>query len=414
MPSMRRRAVLSSAAAISIGLAGCTTARERVGDLLREPPERVVDPDWSPEPGTWAGRGYDGTNSRHNPYASPPQQVPERKWSYNLDDWTRSLVVADGTVFASTDTEVVALDAEDGTVRWRNEVHDTRGLRYVDGRLYELRPSQDNKSGELWARSLDGEEIWHTDLDGSGSLRLVHEQAGYVYVGGIGTYWTLHADTGEVVRKRDSRLDIVVSDDETLYAARGGLLTEYEATGRTLKEGWQAQISRSGDIMLRDRYIYHAKRSANTWGAGTEDPELTITHYDRNGVESGTFTVPYYGVHLASDDAGIVTGATTRHYEDGLIDAAILALTPDGDLRWDYELPSGITNPIVADETVYTCTGEIEQSMTALALDNESGERRWSWSWDGERREHGDIIKMAAAGETLYVGDGTSVIALRE
>jgi len=414
MPSMRRRSVLMSVAVGSVTFAGCSTARERVGDVLRESPERVVDPDWTPKPGEWAGPGYDATNSGHNPRAGPPQERPQIEWDYDLEDWTRSLAVADGTVFVSTDAEVVALNVEDGTVRWRNEVDDTRGLWYVDGRLYELRPRKENRSGELWARSLDGEEIWHTDVDGSRSIRLLHEQGGYVYLCGIGAYWTLHADTGEIVRERDSTLDIVVSDDEHLYASGGGLLTEYEATGRTLEEGWQAQITRSGDLVLRDDGIYHVNRSANTWGTGSVDPELAVTRYDRNGTETETFTIPFYGAHLASDDAGIVMGATTKLHEDGLIDASILAWDTDGDMRWEYDLPTGITSPIVADGTVYTCTGENAQPMTVLALDSDTGDRQWEWSWDGEARGHGDIVKMATADATLYVGDGSRVIALRE
>lgn len=414
MPSMRRRAVLTSVAAVPVGLAGCSTARERAGDVLRDPPERVVDPEWSPEPGTWAGRGYDASNRGHNPHASPPRESPTVAWSYDLEDPTRSLVVADGTVFASTDAEVVALDAADGTVRWHDDVRDMRALRYVDGRLYELRPGSGAAVSELRARSPDGGEIWHTTLDEPGSLRFAHEQTGYVYVAGTGTYWTLHADTGDVVRERESGLDLVVSDDETLYAAHGGLLTEYEATGRTLEEGWQAQLPRTGDLVLRDDGLYHAGRTANTRGAGTGEPELTVTRYDRDGAEAGTVTVPYFGTHLASDDDGVVMAATTRRHDDGLVDASIVATTADGDVRWDAELPEGVTRPVVADGVVYACTGELAPRMTVLALDAETGDRRWEWSWDGERREHGDVVEMATAAETLYVGDGSRVIALRE
>lgn len=80
---MRRRPFLVAASATTVGLAGCTTARERLGDVRHSTPERRVDPDWRPGPGTCAEvSGVAGA------------------------------IVADGTVY--TGDPLVAMDADSG------------------------------------------------------------------------------------------------------------------------------------------------------------------------------------------------------------------------------------------------------------------------------------------------------------
>ena len=197
---MRRRQVLAVTSTAVVGLAGCTTARERVGDVRRNPPARRVVPNWRPDEGTWVEREYGPQKRRYNPHATPPRTEPSIDWKQDLDEalgdgW---LVVADDTVYLATRHRVWALDTIDGALRWDHRIDGPAGLKYVDGRLYQL--NWNLYEPDLVARSPDGDEQWRTTVPQH--IRDVHEQNGYVFVAGRDRYWALHADTGGVVRER--------------------------------------------------------------------------------------------------------------------------------------------------------------------------------------------------------------------
>lgn len=433
MPSTRR-SFLATAGCATVALAGCT-AIQNPGDSTLSSPDRQVDPDWEPAPGSWPQRSYGPGNRRYNPHATPPRSEPSVDWRHSLGTPAEWLVVAEETVYVASSSEVVALNASTGDVRWEQSVEDSRGLQYVDGRLYEVNWQAADATGELWARSPDGDQLWHAEFDDP--ISALHEQSGYVYVGSPNTYRTLHADSGEVLGEHDRGLNRIGSVGESLYASTGGWLVEFGATGETLEEGWRTEMGRvvepviDGDTMYisrRGRGVTasedDASRDLSLYGLDGDDQSeeddepspssLDITFYDLDGTRQDVATIEYMGAYITAGGGGVVAAATTRTYEGGLLDAAIVAIDEDSDTQWEYPTPNGNTAPVVGDETVYTATGESGDTITLLALDRETGDRLWDWADAGTAGAGtGDPVEMAATADTLYVGGPEEVLALR-
>ena len=387
MPSIRRRHVLTALSASLAGLAGCTAARERAGDLRRPSPERRVDPDWRPESGTWAEREYGPTNGRSNPHATPPRTEPEIDWERDLEQpiGDGTLVVAEETVYLSTRRRLLALDADDGTVRWDRDLDDGAGLKYVDGRLYQLNWGLHESA--LVARSPGGGERWRTAIPDH--LMDVHERDGYLFVSGRNRYWTLHADTGEIVREREDWLRRFAADGDRLYAALSDVLVGYEVDGRTLDERWRSNSELAPEsgypVVANDRIfvpLYHPTGTGG--GVSVSDPSGERRH--RIELEQG----PRYLV--ATEDGPVAVPSSNEP------DGELVALRPDGERRWSAAV-GGRARAIAAGETVYAGTSPL------LALDAASGERLWESSMGA--------VRLAAAGSTLYVVTADRLVALR-
>lgn len=388
MAPIRRRQTLAALSAATVGLAGCTTARERLGDVRRGPPARRVDPGWRPEPGTWAEDEYGPANRRYNPHATPPRTEPDVDWRYDLGEPLEygSLVVVDETVYVSTRNRLLALEAADGTARWERSVDGPSILKYVDGRLYEL--NGDFREMDLVARSLDGDETWRTPLPHQ--IMGVHEQQGYVFVAGRDRYWTLHADTGQIVRERDSWVRNVAAANGSVYAAFSGIALEYEVDGRTLAERWRAQSEypiESFRPTVAEGLVY-VPQYRPLAGEGE------VVGYDPDRDQRRRIELEYESFALAVAEHGPVVAPTETTSGD------LLALAPDGSRLWTADA-GGDAGAIVADDTVFA-------GDPLVALDAESGERLWE-------RPAIEPVRLAAAGSTLYaVTTDDHLLALRE
>ncbi|WP_267640011.1 outer membrane protein assembly factor BamB family protein [Haloarchaeobius amylolyticus] len=382
----RRRFLLGAGSVASVGLAGCTGVRERLGDLRRESPDRRVAPDWRPGPGTWAERGHGPANTKHSPHATPPREEPAIAWRHDLDgSYDGDIVVADGRVFLATDTHLLALDATDGTLRWEHPLDAPCQLKYVDGRLYQL--NWDTPESDVVAWASDGTERWRTTLPGQ--LRDVHEQDGYVFVTARDRYWTLHADTGAVVRARDQWVRYVASAGDAVYATYGGSLVRYDVDGRTLAQRWRARsdaVGTHGRPVVVGERVYVPRQDFSGDGEG-------VVAYDPAGEKRLGVTFDEGPPHLTWTGDGLLLEPTTTGDWSGL-----LALAPDGSRRWRTDAVGGAT-PIAADGTVFT-------GFPLTALDAQTGDRLWELDLGGPRR-------FAAAGSTLYVGTREAVFALR-
>ncbi|OIB56292.1 PQQ-binding-like beta-propeller repeat protein [Natrialba sp. SSL1] len=392
---MRRRPFLVAASATTVGLAGCTSAQERLGDVRRSAPERRVEADWQPGPGTWAEDDYGPANRRYNPHATPPRTEPEIDWRYDLEDplGDGSLVVANGTVYVTTQDRLVALDAADGTRQWDYDLDSAARLKYVDGRLYQLHWGLQEST--LVARSPTGDEQWRATVPDQ--LTGVHEQRGYVFVAGRNRYWTLHADTGDIVRERELWVRNLASANGILYAAFSDLLASYEADGRTLTERWRVQTkpaAEAGPPTIADEQLYvpqyHPPADAATIIVSTVDGET------QHSIE-----LEYGSVAITAAESGpIVSPVATSG-------AALLALEPDGSRRWSAEV-SGAAGAIVADGTVYA-------GYPLTAMDADSGDRLWEWGGGRDGDDAVGTARFAVADSTLYASTADNhIVALRE
>ncbi len=388
MPSTTRRRLLTATSAATVGLAGCTTDLGWLVDSDRDSPERRVDPDWRPDPGTWAERHYGPAKRRNSPHATPPRTEPEVDWRRDLDAslGDGSLIVVDETVYVATERRLLALDATDGATRWERDVAGPSGLKYVDGRLYQWDWSL--REPDLVARSPDGAERWRTTVPEY--VRGVHERDGYVFVAGRDRYWALHADTGDIVAERESWVRNVASDGDRLYAAFSGILVGYDADGRTLDERWRIRSDRpieSAQPVVGEELIYSPLYDPGRGGG--------VLVSDLSGETEYELELGFGPLHLTLTEAGpvVVPSATN--------DAGLVALGPDGRQRWTADV-SGNAVGIAADGTVYAGT-------PVVAVDAGTGDRLWERDVAGV----GGVGRLAAAGSTLYAATDDRVLALR-
>ena len=385
---MRRRRILLLTSSATVGLAGCTTARERVGDIRRSPPERRVAPDWRPEQGMWAERDYGPQKCRHNPHSTAPRTEPSIDWQRDLDEALSDgwLVVADDTVYLATRHRLWALDANDGELRWEHHIDGSAGLKYIDGRLYQL--NWDLQAPELVARSPDGDEQWRTTV--SQQIRGVHEQNGYVFVAGRNRYWVLHADTGQIVRERDDWVRNMASAGDSLYAASSGILVRYDVDGRTLEERWRAQSeypTESGQPVIIEDQICDLQ-----YQPSADDGDVVL--YSSAGEKRHRIDLDYRPYRLTVTENGLIVSPSATS------DGPLLAIQSDGSQRWTADV-SGHASAIAANETVYA-------GYPLVALDVESGERLW-------KQDSIRPVQLAATDSTLYAVTGDSrLVALRE
>lgn len=205
-------------------------------------------------------------------------------------------------------------------------------------------------------------------------------------------YWTLHADTGEVVRERDDWVRNVASAGDALYAAFSGILVRYEVDGRVLAERWRTQRDypiESAQPVVGENLIYVPQYAPASDGGGVLVAEPSGE--DRNEIE-----LDHSPLHITlTEDGPVVVPSATNGAGLGP-----RAIRPDGGQRWTADVRRH-TSAISASGTVYA-------GNPLVALDSESGERLW------EQDVVGGAVRLAAADSTLYVATHDRIVALRE
>jgi len=99
------------------------------------------------------------------------------------DPWTFPPAYADGVVYLGVlDHGVVALDARDGTVRWRKQIRVYGPPTLADGRVYaSIESPSDERSHVVALDAASGKEDWRTTDDGSRLGRRIAAADGRVY-----------------------------------------------------------------------------------------------------------------------------------------------------------------------------------------------------------------------------------------
>ncbi len=394
---MNRRAVLSlSSVAIATSVAGCTGLRTRLRELRLGKPVRRVAADWQPAPGQWPMDGYDHARTKSNPFATPPRTEPEPAWTYDESGGVDSLVVIDGTVFVRTESALAAVDATDGSERWRRPRDGSGSLKYVAGRLYDIRDHS------LRALDPDGTEQWSTALDEAYYFLL--ERDGWVMLCARDSVIRLHADTGDVVSEAERDAYGPATDGGLVYAGKfdvsafefedGEFVTQWTADDEEAYES-AASVVYSGDRLYRVERTFPSRESIRlTVYDATDGSQLTTVPFDRTPLSP------------AADGNSVYVSSSILTAGSVGADGRLVALSEDGDERWRFDPGAGLRSPVVADGTVYV--GPFANDRVPLvAFDAATGEELW-------RREVPGTPELAVAGDTLYVGTSDGVHALRE
>jgi outer membrane protein assembly factor BamB len=321
MPS-RRSVLAASASAVAVGTVGCLGG---AGGAASASPGTDASTDW-PLP------DYDQSGTNYVPDAASPNDRPvvadetvylptraalvaldatdgTERWRYATDadgsDLFRSPAVHDGTVYVTSDPGLFALDASDGTELWRVETPEpVRAAVAPMGEWDALFVGDDG--GTVLLVALDGTVEWEKDVFGS-VTRLVGDEIAGVVVGTAG---------GEVYR---------------LYQGRGLWRTkvpgEVTALARQGRGSNDLVVGTFGGGVLGLRGGAHAGRTA--WHA-----------------ENGP--VAHRGVALAADGVFAADLAGFARVDDGT-----------GERAWKLGDDYG-TAPAAAGDTVYVAgDGEV-------------------------------------------------------
>lgn len=367
---MDRRTLLSAAVVSLSSLSGCLSvlpSSDSNGSLSENPT------------GEWTQYGADGANT-----FSPSVSAPSRgELAWTSEAFTRwQPVVSDGTVFMtnfdpSNDGSAIALDAQDGSEEWKTTLNATgdNGTAIVDDRFLV---AYDAELVALDPQS--GEQIWTEPISGFdfSELLVADEATGTVLVGSRTGIEAFSAANGEkqweinTVRQLtrapaiyDGEVFVVGYIDGTPFLVAFSL-----ADGSEL---WRSELGALPEsappVVTQDRVFVSENRVLVAYDKETGDRrgELYSFSYD-----DGRYEIK--GV-AATDGAVYVTS------EDGV--AAIDSET--GTKRWRRDAIAGHSGICVGTETVVVPLRDPEiapNTETISALDRESGELRWNYSFD--------------------------------
>ena len=143
-----------------------------------------------------------------------------------------------------------------------------------------------------------------------------------------------------------------------------------------------------------------------------DGPTGRLSRYGRDGERRASEAFDQTPVGVAVADGAAFVG-TAEVSADALgSDGRLVALAADGTRRWEIDLDGSAAAPVLADGVVYA--GPFANDDVPLtARDAESGEELWRREAAVSARETVDSVRLAAAGDTLYVGDANSVRAFR-
>jgi outer membrane protein assembly factor BamB len=390
MSDWSRRSVLTTVAALS---AGTVASAGAVGG---DRDEALPDPDIEATPdldGGWPSHRGGAGHARY--VADGPgfeDGTLEAEWSVDHHD---EIAVADGTVYATIDDGVVALDAADGSLVWENPDVATTAPS-VDGERVFLTGTEvvalDRSNGRV---------RWRTDFGTDEAAAWQTVAYGGVYVVVNETLYALEPEDGSV------RWDVASIDedgDESGFvagtAAANGVV--YAATERTMlaydpdtgEEVWR----RESDGSARGPTI-QANATAVVSAGGVDGDRR---HYDaQTGAVLGT--APGASGEVAMGES-VVVSRTDDAYRGRPLE--------DEGSGWVLEAADTYGPAAVGGDTAYVAVAadDDEGERRLLALDERDGSVRWSVADD--EVPVGPI--RALTEDAIYVASDGELVALRE
>lgn len=366
---MKRRAFLSTAVVGTSSLSGCVSMLPSL-DSDRPLPDAPT--------GAWTQHGADGANT-HAPNVSGPS---EGNVAWTSDAFTRwQPAVSDGTVFTtnfdpSNDGSAIALDAQDGTERWRTTlgasgdnatvVVDDRCIVAYDTELVALDPETGDRHWTERTNGLAYPELLVAD-EATGTVLVASDEGIEAFRAADGEpRWDTDA-VRHVVRAPavdDGRVFAVGTVDGTpslvaLSLTDGSVRWRHELTSAPESATLVAApdgviVVDDGTLVVHSRDTGDRRRELHTFGEDGDVAPRTIAVAD--------------GAVFATSAAGAVA-----------IDA------DTGTERWHRE--TGVDKPglCVGDETVVFPVEDPPYAAgkkTVSAFDRESGALRWHYAFD--------------------------------
>lgn len=392
-PSTTRRGLLGLCAAGATGLAGC-------GAVGRECPSPSV-PDSSDD---WAHRFHDVGNTNAAP--DGPDALQEQ-WTVRVGTRLTRPLVADGTVYTTAlpeerpyRSQVLAVDAGTGEGRWEApfgaESHDGYVAAAVDGTVYVVLEPIDFDGWRLLALDADdGTERWRFDVPGR--VNAVLAAGGAVYVSVLhGSVVALDAADGRPCARRhpgdgpfDRWLSSLTPVGRPAFAA-----------GAVFTPAARFDADREEDDYFDDRVVALDADGGERWShpldgvvwvedlAATDDA-VFVPVTDRRSRPETSGAASLHALETASGER-----RWRRSFEAGSLSAVavagdalvfsgdgVRALDPaTGETRWRSERFFG--SPTAAGDRVYCRRTEGEFVDTVVAADLETGEPAAAHTFD--------------------------------
>jgi outer membrane protein assembly factor BamB len=292
----------------------------------------------------------------------------ERRWHQSLDSATGRPWVHNGTVYAQTDEQIVALDSTEGTERWR--VEQANPLLVAPHGLYVVAPAT---SHLVALEPADGSERWRADINDPWIPTLFASE-NHVFLStdtNSPVPWGFNQETGEYL------------DD--LFRL------EYEA--RLTSSG--QFVHAPGERFYLDGTIYTSDPFYGRVGAHGIEGTYGTRWTTRVGADSSSTAG---AEKLAADSEYIYAGTDTR--QENTFHAFSLA---DGSESWHIEGNAKLTaRPVVTTENVYVRTAD---GLRCFATAD--GTERWSLP-DTDIGTHCIVVD-----DLLYTTDDKTVRAFR-
>jgi outer membrane protein assembly factor BamB len=282
----------------------------------------------APRQDDWPQYQFDAGNAGYNPQGRAPARQLTLDWQKAVDGLDGALAVAEQTVYAPIYTDVpgketparntlLALDAADGSTKWRAPMGDEGSVAVVDGTIY---------LADVGTRALDaadGSELWSTP---HGSYYpFVTDR--FVYVTeGVEACLALDRTDGSIRWESNFRATqiLAVNNDTVYVGAEDGMVRALAAT--TGNRRWAQSLDDT-------------------------NPELAAA----NGMAYAAAVRGFYALDGASGDVKWTIPSQR---------------TPDTSYRENVSLP------VIGDETVYVAVDGILHAVTA-----DTGTEQWTYEY---------------------------------
>lgn len=400
------------------GLAAADRSDERADSVANSDDDSDSDPDGDPESASdadsqddpqpdWRLTGFDETNVGYHPDLTGPTERARQRW--RRDVGVQGFVAVRGTVYASTERDVLAFDAETGERRWRTTVCDNAASQnrvyppaVADGRVFASTFAQ-----VLYALDAEtGDALWTYDLDHRWGGPILAADDLVVATDDSRRAFAVDAETGRErweYHYREPLPATPVVADGTLYlgfADRSALCAIEPETG-----AFRWEQTGPGDHWVEAMTVADGTVYAG-WGLPGDEPGYLLAIDAETGEEAWRLET-----EQTVDTEPAVADGTLYVHSGGWL-RAVDAET--GRVRWRFDTEGAFDRdfyhnmepPVVADGTVYA--GGYD--ATVYAVDAETGEQRWSYAFGQEMPIY--VTPVLHRG-SLYVGSD-SVVALDE